>query len=671
MKKHLLAHTILGVLAISGTHAQAQTNLLKNPGFEAGATDWKFQSGNESVSTLQKHSGTQAGFDPVGAKAEFRQTLTLVPGKKYVASAWIKVTQSSGTDWGGMRLSVVSVINGAWTTYTNSPYFSTVGDWQKVEIKFTADTPTYILLLKEQGGANRAVSGYWDDVEVREDVVVANTPANNGSYAMIYRHQYAANDHIEAWMKAMAALGVEYDFWFDTNSDTDPAHAPMASVNRLDVAVNPLLDASGKAKQSIFIHAGGSGTGDSTFTSTAKANLRGFVAGGGNFFGSCMGMWNAASGWSYSGNPGTQGIGLLGQKADGTVGNNSWFGVRGYQFAAGTAGGYQLNMSHPINSGLAYSTVNDIKYEGSGYFETDLAPLWNSVDWNANMNVIAWNSGFPATWGTDTNFGATVNGKPTAVEYRQPAPGFGRVVGSLTHPEHSADAAPYLMEMLKYTLFGTGKTDPSGNHKPVGEFLTDKVVYSGTAAVQLSAANVSDPDGNTVEAMFSSDQKILSNNSNNGRALAWDVKNLMGPVYNAQITLPALAAKPYRLLMRLKDNGNPARITEKSRLVAVNGTDADGTLVNFNFASNTISGYAPLKVDFTINGLSGDQRFGTEDAYLDFGDGNYFNKYSLFWVNSAITQSNTYLVPGKYTASAAVRDNDGAWNVKTVNIEVL
>lgn len=671
MKKHILASAIFTMLGGFAVTASAQVNLVKNPGFEAGAQYWTLRTGNESISTLEKHSGASAAFNPVGAKAEYRQTLTLVPGKTYTVSAWVKVTNSVGTEWGGTRLSLVSVINGAWTTYHSTPYQNVVGDWKKLELKFTAETSTYVVQINEQGGASREVSGYWDDIEVKEEVVVSNTPANNGNFAMIYRHQYAANDHIEAWMKVLAAMGVEYDFWFDTNSDTDPTHAPMSSINRLDASVNPLLDANGKAKNAILVHPGGSGTGDSTFTATAKTNLRAFIQAGGNYFGSCMGMWNAASGWSYTGNPGTQGLGLLGQKADGSVGANSWFAVRGYEFSAYASGAYQLNMSHPINSGLAYSTVNDIKFAGSGYFETELAPLWSSADWNANINVIAWNSAYPASVGSNSNFGATVNGKPTAVEYKKPAAGFGRVVGSLTHPEHSPTSTPYLVEMLKYTMFGASKQDPSGNRKPIGEFLTDKVVYSGNSIVQLTAANVSDPDGNAVEAMWTTDQKILSNNSNNGRALTWDLKNVTGQVYSGQVALPVLAAKPYRILMRLKDNGNPARITEKSRMVAVNGTDADGTLTNFNFAANTISGPAPLKVDFTINGLSGDQRAGTEDAYLDFGDGNYFNKYGLFWTNSAITQSNVYLVPGKYTASAAVKDNDGAWNVKTVNIEVF
>ena len=668
MKKRILAAAIGTLLGGFAVTASAQVNLVKNPGFEAGSQDWILRTGNESISTVAQHSGTSSAFNPVGAVAEYRQNLTLVPGKTYRVSAWVKITNSVGTGWGGTRLSVVSVINGAWKTYNSTPYQNVVGDWKKLELTFTAETSTYVVQINEQGAIGREVSGYWDDIEVKEDVPVVTTPANNGNYAMIFRHQYAANDHIESWMKVLAAMGIEYDFWFDANSDT--VNTPISTVNRLDASVNPLLDANGKPKNAILVHGGGSGTGNSSFTSTAKTNVRNFVKAGGNFFGSCMGLWNAASGASYSGNPSTSGIGLLGQKADGSVGANNWFAVRGYNFSASAPGAYQLNMSHPINSGLAYSTVSGIKYAGSGYFETDWAPLWTSVDFNANMNVIAWNTGYPATVGSDTGFGAKVNGRPTAVEYKKPAPGFGRVLGSLTHPEHSADSMPYLVEMLKYTLFGDSKTDPSGNHKPVGEFLTDKAVYSGNAVVQLTAANVSDPDGNAVEAMWTADQKILSHNSNHTRALSWDVKNVLGPVYTGQISLSALSSKPYRILMRLKDNGSPARITEKSLLVAVNGSDADGALTNFNFTSNTVSGYAPLKVDFTIGGLSGDQRAGVEDAYLDFGDVNYFNQYSLFWTNSAITRSNTYLAPGKYKASAAVKDNDGAWNVKTINIEV-
>lgn len=668
MKKRILSGIIFSLFGVYAGAASAQVNLVKNPGFEEGSQYWTLRTGNESISTADKHGGLAAAYDPVGAKAEFRQNLTLVPGKNYKVSAWVKVTNSVGTDWGGTRLSVVSVVNGVWKTYNSTPYQNVVGDWKKLEFKFTAETSTYVLQIKEQGGTTREVSAYWDDIEIIEDVPVVNIPANNGNYAMIYRHQYAANDHIEAWMKVLAALGVEYDFWFDTNSDT--VNVPISTTNRLDASVNPLLDANGQAKNAILVHPGGSGNGDSTFTSAAKANIRNFIKAGGNYFGSCMGLWNASSGWSYSGNPGTQGLGLLGQKADGSVGNNYWFAVRGYEFSAFAAGAYQLNMSHPINAGLPYSSVSDIKYAGSGYFETELAPFWTNGEWNANMDVIAWNTGYPATVGSNTNFGAVVNGKPTAVEYKKPAPGFGRVVGSLTHPEHAPNSMPYLVEMLKYTMFGPGKTDISGNRKPRGDFVTDKVVYSGNAVVQLSAENVSDPDGHAVEAMWSADQKVLSHNSNNGRALSWDVKNVTGPTYAAQLSLPVLSAKPYRILMRLKDNGSPARITEKSRLVAVNGSDADGTLTNFNFSANTISGYAPLKVDFLINGTNGDQRAGVEDAYIDFGDGSYVNKYGLSWSNAEIRQSNMYLAPGRYTASAAVKDNDGAWNVKTVNIEV-
>jgi Carbohydrate binding domain len=282
MKRLILSSAICAILSGFAVTASAQVNLVKNPGFEAGTLDWILKTGNESISTVVQHSGTSSAFNPVGAVAEYRQNLTLVPGKVYRVSAWVKITNSVGTGWGGTRLSVVSVINGAWKTYNSTPYQNVVGDWKKLELTFTAETSTYVVQINEQGAIGREVSGYWDDIEVKEETQVVTTPANNGNYAMIFRHQYAANDHIESWMKVLAAMGIEYDFWFDANSDT--VNTPISTVNRLDASVNPLLDANGKPKNAILVHGGGSGTGNSSFTSTAKTNVRDFVKVGGNFF---------------------------------------------------------------------------------------------------------------------------------------------------------------------------------------------------------------------------------------------------------------------------------------------------------------------------------------------------------------------------------------------------
>jgi hypothetical protein len=63
------------------TFAQAASNLVKNNGFENLHSDWILKSGNESITSVEKHSGTYAVFDPAGKKCDYRQRIELVPGK--------------------------------------------------------------------------------------------------------------------------------------------------------------------------------------------------------------------------------------------------------------------------------------------------------------------------------------------------------------------------------------------------------------------------------------------------------------------------------------------------------------------------------------------------------------------------------------------------------------
>jgi hypothetical protein len=88
----MLALTVCGLPAFAD-----ETNLVKNPSFEVGSTDW-ILSDPFTISTSWVHSGTHgivtlcpssSCLDTLGAGAYARQTLATTPGASYDLSFWV------------------------------------------------------------------------------------------------------------------------------------------------------------------------------------------------------------------------------------------------------------------------------------------------------------------------------------------------------------------------------------------------------------------------------------------------------------------------------------------------------------------------------------------------------------------------------------------------------
>jgi hypothetical protein len=90
----IIALTVCGLPAFA-----SNPNLVKNPGFELGSTDWIVSSGQ--FGPAHPHSGTKAFWtdcmysgcvDTLGAGSYVRQTLVTSPGASYDLSFWVLPT---------------------------------------------------------------------------------------------------------------------------------------------------------------------------------------------------------------------------------------------------------------------------------------------------------------------------------------------------------------------------------------------------------------------------------------------------------------------------------------------------------------------------------------------------------------------------------------------------
>jgi chitinase len=121
------AATAAGLLALTGPPAAAQTNLLTNPGFEAGNLSGWTCSTLDSVVTSPVHSGSYAlaGAASNSDDAQCSQTVSVQPSSNYTLSGWVEgayvyLGESGGSD--------------DWTPSATS--------WQQLTTSFTTGSST-------------------------------------------------------------------------------------------------------------------------------------------------------------------------------------------------------------------------------------------------------------------------------------------------------------------------------------------------------------------------------------------------------------------------------------------------------------------------------------------------------------------------------------------------
>jgi chitinase len=119
--------TTAGLLALGALPAAAQTNLLTNPGFEAGNLSGWTCSSTDSVVTSPVHSGSYAlaGAASSSDDAQCSQTVSVEPSSAYTLSGWVEGSYVFIGETGGAD---------DWTP--------TASSWQQLSTSFTTGSST-------------------------------------------------------------------------------------------------------------------------------------------------------------------------------------------------------------------------------------------------------------------------------------------------------------------------------------------------------------------------------------------------------------------------------------------------------------------------------------------------------------------------------------------------
>ena len=139
-------------------------NLLANPGFESGATNWTGVSGEASISTSVFHSGARSLriVQPASGSKRVRQTISVVAGKNYSASGWIRTNNISsgnasiGIVWrnsSGVVISQGLIGNQAGTI-----------DWKKSSSSQTAPSGAVTAYFQLSLSSGSAGTAWFDDL---------------------------------------------------------------------------------------------------------------------------------------------------------------------------------------------------------------------------------------------------------------------------------------------------------------------------------------------------------------------------------------------------------------------------------------------------------------------------------------------------------------------------
>jgi hypothetical protein len=182
---------LLAVLALFTMTANAEdTNLVLNPGFEAGDAPWQLRAPVYSLTTNAPHTGAQClqyvNTDP----ARYwlcGQRLDLKPGHRYAITAWVRTENIKGDDSG-------ATICVEWYDADNkflggcypNGLKGTHRDWQQIR-GFTGPVPTNAVRCHISCYVRKGMTGtaWWDDVSVCE----YHPPAIEAMITDCYRDQ--------------------------------------------------------------------------------------------------------------------------------------------------------------------------------------------------------------------------------------------------------------------------------------------------------------------------------------------------------------------------------------------------------------------------------------------------------------------------------------------------
>lgn len=168
---------VLFFFGLSNGKASGQiVNLLSNPGFEQGQTAWTGWGGNVQVTQNDFYSGTQSAWFTGHGTLE-QSPVSVEPGKTYKLSAWIKINDMQGNDWGGIRFSAIDYNWAEWhVSAFYTPQSRPVGEWFNEVVTFTAGTGQVRIQIGFFGGGGWTPDFLFDDIVLFEEVPVNEPP---------------------------------------------------------------------------------------------------------------------------------------------------------------------------------------------------------------------------------------------------------------------------------------------------------------------------------------------------------------------------------------------------------------------------------------------------------------------------------------------------------------
>jgi hypothetical protein len=138
------------------------TNLLANGSFEGGSFAGWSPNGATAVNTDARHGSWSARI----TNQMMDTIVATTPGLEYKVTAWLRIVNETGDDWGGFSVSATSW---DWNLLAQTPWLvrsERGGDWFKVAIRFTATTPQTRLSVGYFGGPGRSMVTLADDIKL-------------------------------------------------------------------------------------------------------------------------------------------------------------------------------------------------------------------------------------------------------------------------------------------------------------------------------------------------------------------------------------------------------------------------------------------------------------------------------------------------------------------------
>ena len=167
----------------SGSVGASSINLLKNTSFENSYNNWSgfAYEGSYSISAAQSFIGNSSAKlvidDNTLAIASFSQQVSLVTGKTYTLSAYVKTASVAGD---GAYLYVSGITGAESMKLTGTTDTTIQNGWQRIYCTFTPSaTQSYYVYLNLKGTSGTA---YFDAVQLEEGSIGAYNLLENGAF---------------------------------------------------------------------------------------------------------------------------------------------------------------------------------------------------------------------------------------------------------------------------------------------------------------------------------------------------------------------------------------------------------------------------------------------------------------------------------------------------------